>query len=194
MATSCCASTSTRFVANSSYRARNKRTLAIHHPLAFNISSRIGAHSPMWAGYGGSASALILRGVAADVFPTQNRALYGLRELLPRATAASRCWFEHLRRHAQNFQETQTHSRKEMLTMMACALCFVASASSATTVSQTSAGPNPASKKFSSGGGGLGPRKSTHPVFVFSKQKAEEEVRKVEDDARENPYLVSSGL
>ena len=193
MAASCCASTSTRFVASSSYRARNKRTLAIHHhPLAFNATSKIGNQSPMWAGYGGSASRLRLRGVAVDLFPTQTRAVYGgLPELLPRAAASSRCWLEYLRRHAQTFQDTPAHSRKKISTMVACALCFVASASSATTASQSSAGPNPASNKFSPGGGGLGPRKTTQPGFVFSKQKAEEEVRKVEDDARQNPYLVS---
>jgi hypothetical protein len=191
MATSCYAATSTRFVASSSCRARTKRTLSINHPLALN-ATRIGAQSPLWAGCGGSSARSMLREISVDRLPTKNWTMNELIAELPRVPSA-RYWLEYLRRHAKNLHEAPSQSRKKVSTIMACAFCFLASASSATTGSQSSGGPNTTST-FNSGGNGLGPRKNTQPVFVFSKQKAEDDVRKVEDDARDNPYLVSEGL
>jgi hypothetical protein len=187
MATSSCAATSSRFVASSSYRVRAKRTLAMNHPLAMN-ATKIGARSPLRNEYGGSSCRSMARGNSEKSLPTW--VLGGVRSELP---SAAKYWLEYLRMHEHYWQEAPIQSRKKMSTMMACALCFLASAASATTGSQSSEGQN-APAKYNSGGGGLGPRKTTQPIFVFSKQKAEEEVRKVECDAREDPYLVSGDL
>jgi hypothetical protein len=77
---------------------------------------------------------------------------------------------------------------------MAFALCFLASATTATTTHGGSTGTNPSTKFQGSGGGGggggLGPHK-TKPVFLFSKLKAEKEVQKVQEEACRDPYLVS---
>lgn len=104
-------------------------------------------------------------------------------------------WLEYLRRRAgslENCDDVNSTSRKQLSALVAFALCFLASATTTASSSHAaSSGPN-ASAKFQ--GGGIGPPKKTKPMFLFSKLKAEEDVKKVKEEAKKDPYLVSTEL
>lgn len=196
MAASCCATSSARLIASSSCRARTKRTLSInHHPLALNAAARIESQSPfLWAKPPTSRSKI--RRVALGRFQpimsfpvaTQSSADISLS-----STSATMYWLDYLRRRTKDCPEDLDPSRGKISAIVAYTLFFLASAASAATSRQTPSSPNP-SAKFNSGGnggGGMGPGKTTQPAFVLSRQKAEDEVREVEEEARNHPYLVS---
>ena len=190
----CAASTSTRFVASSSYRAHKSRTLSIHSP----ISSLHPTNTPacgIWIGsLYSSPRSVGLRRVPWDARVSQRLQQSWSEPFPPSPATGALCW-EYLRRHVLTGEgiPPQPSTKKHLSAIMAFALCFLASASTATTTHGGSTGTNP-STKFQGGGGGgggLGPHK-TKPVFLFSKLKAEKEVQQVQEEASRDPYLVSS--
>jgi hypothetical protein len=199
MAASCCASTSTRFVASSSCRARKTRTLAMKNPpmaLAHYSSgagsTRRSMSSPVWPvspSIYSTPRSVSLRRISSDSLRSQHRSL--AEPVLEKAPASGAMWLEYIRRHALSLEDVQTQStRKQLSAVMAFAVCFLASASTSTSNDARTSGPNP-SAKFNQGGGSLKSKK-TKPMFLFSKLQAEKDVQKVQEDAAENPYLVNT--
>lgn len=134
-----------------------------------------------------------LRRVSWDAHASQRVVRQWSEPFPPSPATGALCW-EYLRRHVLTGEglSSQPSTKKHLSAIMAFALCFLASASTATSTHGGSTGTNP-SAKFQGGGGGLGPRKSK-PVFLFSKLKAEKEVQKVQEEAAHDPYLVSEGI
>lgn len=246
MAASCCAATSTRFVASSSCRARKTRTLAMKNPptigsalahyssssssssgnrrcmtapAVWTVSPRSGYASSSSPRSSSSLSVSSLRKFASNSplrsQPHQQQQHRSRTSVAAAAVAVEPVLLEtsstalssaapsggtklldYLRRHAcLSLEDLQAHSgsrNKELSVVMAFALCFLASASTTSTTSR-----NDPSVKLSSssggggGGGGLKPSK-TKPTFMFSKLQAEKDVAKLQKDAAENPYLVST--
>ena len=233
MAASCCvAATSTRFVvASSSCRARKTRTLAMPH---YSSSSTVSSSSsssnrgtlsrapPGWAVSLSSAhsstrpSPVSLRRFSLDSsLRSQHR--HSSRTLAPEAAAeqvfekssapaSGRLWLEHLRRHTSSLENAQAYqsSRRQLSAILAFALCFVASGSSATATTTTSnqeehlessSDPSPESEKLNNkndASSASGKPGKTKPTFMFSKFQAEKDVQNLQADSSKNPYLVST--
>ncbi len=185
MTMACCASTSTRFVASSSCRARKTRTLSIHSPTSLN--------SRLWTGHAhSSARSNSLRRISSESHTSPRGHI--LAEPFKKLPATRTLCLEYLWRQSASLEDVQAQStaRKQLSVMMAFALCFLASATTTTSNHDGSSGSNPSAKfQGGGGGGGLGPHK-TKPVFLFSKLKAEKDVQKVQEEAAKEPYLVSN--
>lgn len=126
------------------------------------------------------------------------------------STTTSARWLEHLRRQTvgDNHNDNSSNSsQKQQLSaaIMAFALCMLASTAATTTAASASTTPtmksssstnldagNGVSASASAGAGGLSPHTNApKPTFMFSRLKAEQEVQKVQEEAAQNPYLVS---
>ena len=198
MATSCRTASSTRLlVASTSCRARSKRTLSLNPP-AHNIlggtASRSGSQCTFWIEASRIRSGVRLYSTSGILLPNN------LRKFAPKEAAFSigpskRYWLEYLRRNHRRGQDESYQSRRRLSTATLWAFGLLASFSSTTSPGHASSTtPNPIAKLNSGGGGGggMGPRKTTQPVFIFSKEKAEEDVKAVQEESRRRPYLVSS--
>lgn len=196
MAASCCAATSTRcLVASSSSRAR-KSTLTMNPSLALNHSL---ASSSMRASLYGPSPALrftprsvALRRMSSDCLSSSRLPLEQLVccNTPKKHTSTTALYLESPTRHFTDLEsDTNFHgdTRKHISAVMAFALCFLASA---TTATSSPAGASGSSTSPKIQGGGMGPRK-TKPKFPFSKLRAEEDVHKGQEEAKDNPYLVS---
>lgn len=170
----CAAASSTRLVVNTSCRVRKTRTLASSQ-LAFTGSStqQVRCHSfeSRCTVPGGSPTSLFSHSLRSSFAPLPATAL-----------AADFC-------EAQ-YQGRQTYRE---LSLSAAALALTLGFAAANSSTSSDNGSSISSSKLSRKGGGSGGGNGDKPLSsVFaSREKAEEDVRKVEEDAVQNPYMVS---
>lgn len=168
-----CAASSTRLVVSTSCRVRKTRTLASPQlTLSGSSPSQVRSHS--------FDSHCASRKSISSTFSHNLAVRSSFAPLSATALAADFC-------EAQD-QEKLTYRQ---LALSSAVLAFTLGFVDATTSSSSDHGSSVSGAKFSrKGGGGGGPLKPLSSVFG-TRKSAEEDVRKIEEEAVQNPYTVS---
>jgi hypothetical protein len=171
-----CAASSTRLVVSTSCRVRKTRTLASPQLTSFSGSSPSQVRCHSFDSHCASPKSI------SSAFSHNLAVRSSFAPLSATALAADFC-------EAQD-QEKLTYTYRQLAlssVVLAFSLGFVA----ATTSPSSDHGSSASGAKFSrKGGGGGGPLKPPSPVFG-ARKRAEEDVRKIEEEAVQNPYTVS---
>jgi hypothetical protein len=173
-----CAASSTRLVVSTSCRVRKTRTLASPQLTSFSGSSPSQVKCHSFDSHCASASSKSI----SSTFSHNLAVRSSFAPLSATALAADFC-------EAQDQEKLSYRQLDLSSVVLAFSLGFVA----ASTSPCSDHGSSGSGAKFSrKGGGGGGPLKPPASSVFGARKRAEEDVRKIEEEAVQNPYTVSS--